>query len=91
MGRMRFDKQFFEQILTSESVGRLCEEQANRVADIARSTAPVETGDYRDGIRVKRERVGDRVSGLVVGEDWKTLLVESTTGNLARAVRAVKR
>lgn len=88
--RLRFDRSFFEEVLNSQGVGELCEMKADAVAEIAAANAPVKTGDYRDGIKVVRKRVGDRVTGLVVGQDWKTLLVESQTGNLARAVKAVK-
>jgi hypothetical protein len=88
---MEFNDGFFKEILESEKVGDLCETAADAVHGIAYANAPVESGDYRDGLKVKRQRSGDRVTALVVGEDWKTLLVESQTGNLARAVRAVKR
>lgn len=36
-------------------------EAANKIADIARETAPVETGDYRDGIIVQATPRGARV------------------------------
>lgn len=86
---MEFNPQFFKDILNSEGAAELCEMGANAVYEIAYGTAPVDSGAYRDGLKVVRSRTGTRVTGLVVGEDWKTLLVESQTGNLARAVRAV--
>lgn len=89
--KMRFNAQFFEQILNSQGISRMCEERANAAAAIARRTAPVDSGDYQRGITVQTKKIGDRVSGLVVGNDWKTLLIESKTGNLARALRAAKR
>lgn len=84
-----FNPQFFREILTSQGVSELCENAADAVHEVAYSTAPVDTGAYRDGLKVERSRKGDRVTALVVGTDSKTLLVESQTGNLARAVRAV--
>ena len=57
------------------------------IAKTARATAPVDTGDYRDGIKTAG-KLQKRYVGLVVGTDPKTMLVESQTGNLARALRA---
>lgn len=87
----RFNSEFFEDLLTSASVTELCEIQAEAVREIAVANAPVDSGDYRDGLRVRRARRKDRVVALVVGEDWKTMLIESKTGNLSRAIKAVTR
>lgn len=88
---MRFDPKFFEEILNSSKTAELCEMQADAILEIAHANAPVDTGDYQRGLRVLRVRSRDRVKAIVIGEDWKTLLVESKTGNLARATRAVMR
>lgn len=86
---VEFDPQFFKEILNSEGVAGLCEESAGAVLREAQASAPVDTGEYRDGLKVVRNRTATRVTAIVVGEDWKTLLVESQTGNLGRAVRKV--
>lgn len=89
---MRFDPRFFKEILGSQQMYELCEMQAEAVLEIASANAPVKTGAYQRGLRVVRSRGRDgRVKALVVGEDWKTLLVESRTGNLSRALKAVIR
>lgn len=88
---VNFDPQFFEDLLTSEKVGALCDMHAEAVAEVAKRNAPVDTGEYRDGIEVKRARRHDRVVTLVIGTDWKTMLVESQTGNLGKAIREVMR
>lgn len=85
-----FDPKFFTDILNSAKVTHLCEVKGNAALEVATANAPVDSGDYRDGLGLRRVRIGDRTSVQVYGSDWKTLLVESQTGNLARALRAVK-
>lgn len=86
---MQFDRAFFKDLSNSAGVVGLVKDAAERVAEQARKTAPVESGDYRDSIHV--EVVPDRqirTVALVVADDPKTMLIESKTGNLARALRA---
>lgn len=86
----KFNNAFFEELGRSAGVTNLVRAKAEEVAAIARATAPVESGDYRDGIQV-RVKQQKRSVALVVGTDPKTLLVEAKTGNLARALRAVRK
>ena len=86
-----FNPAFFDQIMKSAGVTRLTKAAAERTAQVAKSTAPVDTGAYRDGIEVERYDSRYRVAFRVVGTDWKTLLVESKLGVLARALKAVKK
>lgn len=88
---VEFNNAFFDDLSRSPGVVALVDEATERIANTARSTAPVgETGEYRDGIATagKYQR---RYVGLVIGTDKKTMLIESTTGNLARALRANRR
>lgn len=85
-----FNDDVFEQILESAGVENLCRQKAEQALKVAQSTAPVKTGAYRDGLQVREAQRGHRTAYLVVGEDWKTMLVESKTGNLARALKAVR-
>lgn len=87
---MKFAPEFFDDILHSTQVEDLCRTKALAAEEIAVANAPVKTGAYRDGIKAVRTRSRDRVKYLVIGEDAKTMLVESQTGNLARALKAVK-
>lgn len=57
-----------------------------RIAATARSTAPEDSGDYKDGITT-RLKYQERVVGVVEATDPKSLIIESKTGNLARAVK----
>lgn len=87
---MEFNERFFDEILTSAGVVNLCQSKAEQALAVARSTAPVDTGDYRAGLCIKTRRAAHRIVVYVVGTDWKTLLVESKTSNLARALKAVR-
>lgn len=85
---MQFNDRFFEELGHSAGVTKLVEDKADRIAERAKSTAPVDTGDYRDGIKRKTKRTKYRNVALVVGEDPKTMIIEAKTGNLVRALRA---
>ena len=87
---IEFDEAFFDRLGRSAELDRACRERAERIADRARSTAPTDSGDYKVGIVLERGVRNGRVVWLVKATDPKSMLVESRTGNLARAVRAVK-
>lgn len=84
---VKFNNAYFDALSRSAGVVSLVTAAAQKVAATARSTAPVDSGDYRKGIKVvlKYQR---RAVALVVGTDKKTMLVESKHGTLARALRA---
>lgn len=84
---LRFDDGYFKSILRSAGVDTLTKSAAERILARAKATAPVDTGDYRRGLQIKKTRGATRDVYLVIGTDWKTLLVESKTGNLARALK----
>ena len=84
---MKFNDGYFEGLLTSPGVEEITMEATERVANRARATAPVNTGDYKRGLKTSKKRQ-KRIVGLVQDTDPKTLGVEADTGNLARAVRA---
>lgn len=88
--KVTFNEGFFDQILNSAGVQSLTKAAAKRVLDKARSTAPVDTGAYRAGLALTSKQAAHRKVWLVVGADPKTLLVESKTGNLARAAKAAR-
>lgn len=84
---VKFNNQFFDDLSRSAGVIQLVDEATEAIAKTARSTAPVDEGDYRDGIETSG-KLQRRYVGLVIGTDKKTMLIESKTGNLARALRA---
>lgn len=83
-----FNNSFFEEMGKSAGVTALTKGKAEDIARIARSTAAVDEGDYRDGIVVRMKDTSRRSVALVVGTDWKTMLIEAKTGNLVRALKA---
>lgn len=58
---------------------------ADRVEQAAKTSAPVESGEYRDSIH-RESGTTDRAVERVVADAPHALLVESRTGNLARAL-----
>lgn len=89
--QVNFNQKYFDEIMKSAGVERVTRATAEKVRDVARATAPVKTGAYRDGIVVRRQQTTYRTVHRVVGRDPKTLLVEAKTGNLARALKSVKK
>lgn len=84
-----FNDSYFDEVLNSAGVQRLCRSKAEQALAIARASAPVDTGAYRAGLAVEAKRSAHRTVYRVVGHDRKTLLVEAKTGNLVRALKAV--
>jgi len=87
---VEFNDQFFIDALNSRTMEAAVVAPGRKALAQAKANAPVDTGEYRDGLELQEGRVGDRFVVRVVGTDGKTLLVESQTGNLARALRSVK-
>lgn len=57
-----------------------------RIAAAARANAPVDSGEYKNGIRT-RLKYQDRVVGVVEATDEKSLIIEAREGVLARATK----
>jgi hypothetical protein len=87
---VKFNEAFFQELSTSPAVTGLVMGVAEQIAADARSTAPVDTGAYRDGIRVELKHQKRSVA-LVVAHDKKSMLIESKTGNLVRALQRAKK
>lgn len=86
-----FNEAFFQTAMRTPEVENLVDSVAGTAQAIAKSTAPVDSGDYRDGIRIEHRESQYRRVTEVVGTDPKTMLIESRTGNLARALKGAKR
>lgn len=82
---------FFDQILRAPGVEAIVDQAAQRALAAAQASAPVDTGAYREGLRIEHHDSQYRRVADVVGTDPKTMLIESRTGNLARSVKAAKR
>ena len=66
------DDDIDEKVAQMPEVKETALDVAERVADIARSTAPVVSGDYRDGIEAQKTKNGARV----FASDYKSAWVE---------------
>lgn len=85
-----FKTEYFDNIMETAEIESLSKAAAERAHVIAQSTAPVDSGDYRDRLGVERRQSRFRGVWRVVGRDKKTMLIEAKTGNLARALKAAK-
>ena len=88
--KVHFNDSFFDQMLNSADVRALTRGAAEKALGVAKANAPVDTGAYRDGLQVKTVQHAHRTTYMVVGTDAKTMLVESKTGNLRKALKAAK-
>ena len=88
--RIDFNPRYFESVLRQPQVEALVDTTGDRALGVAKATAPVDSGDYRDGLHIEHHESRYRRAVRVVGEDDKTLIIESKTGNLARALKAAK-
>ncbi len=79
MSRFVYNPTVERQIALSPEVGGVLHERAVEGAAIARSLAPVDEGDYRDGIEAVSGVEGDSQVGRVNANDWKSHLIEFGT------------
>lgn len=82
------DSAGFRKLLKSPELAAHLKSRAEAVASAARDSAPVDTGDYQNSIGVEVVEHPTRVVARVKATDPKSLLIESRTGNLARALNA---
>ena len=85
-----FNNSFFDEMLNAAGVRALTRGAAEKALNIARANAPVDTGAYRDGLQVEAVQHAHRTTYRVVGTDAKTMLIESQTGNLVKALKKAK-
>ena len=77
-----------EAMLKSDGVRAVLVGPADRAAAAAKASAPVSSGAYRDSIH-RESATTDRAVELVVADAPHARVVESRTGNLARALGSV--
>lgn len=82
---------FFSELGHSPAVTALCVQKAEEVAAIARASGPKDTNDYVNSIRVEVVSGATRNTARVIAGDRKSMIIESKTGNLARALNQVKK
>jgi len=77
-------------LLKSPEVAAELHRRAERAANAARASAPVDTGAYLAGIEVVDEVHKDRVVSRVYAKAPDSMFVEANTGNMARALDAAR-
>ena len=81
----RLDPRFVKALYRSENVRRILHDKAEQVADAARSSAPVESGAYRDSITADAGPMptpnGVFMVGRVSASDFKAVWVEFGTSD----------
>lgn len=77
------------ELLNSDDVADMLEQKMQPALAQAKANAPVKSGAYRDGLHLERDRT-DRVVVRLAGGTDHDLVVEADTGNLARALDAVR-
>lgn len=85
-----FNESFFDEIMNSAGVQAMTRGVAEKALGVAKANAPVDTGAYRDHLAVEPVQRAHRTTYMVVGHDPKTMLIESQTGNLRKALKAAK-
>lgn len=69
----------------NHGVSEMLHAKAEEVASRAKSSAPVDSGAYRDSIHLEEDRT-DRLVVRVVADVDYAMVVEADTGNLARSL-----
>ncbi|NHN55775.1 HK97 gp10 family phage protein [Calidifontibacter sp. DB0510] len=89
--RVEVDEQALQRFLDTDAI-KLATVVGEKVAARARTTAPVLSGAYRDGIDVQVARDASTGHKTVrVGSSVAyTMVIEARTGNLARALDAAR-
>lgn len=78
----------YSEILHSAAMNAMLQGKGEAVASAARQSAPVDTGEYRASILVRVVDHPTRSVAQVYSDDDKAQVIESRTGNLARALDA---
>jgi len=88
---MKFNDAYIPELGKSATVENIVRAKAEQVAATARTSAPVDTGEYRNSIGVQIVHTPFRVVAKVIANSDHSMLVESKYGTLARALNKVDR
>jgi len=87
VAKVTIDRRSFNALMGSSEVRAVLKAPAQRVESAARSGAPVDSGAYRDSIGVEDSKTSiGWAREHVVARAPHSHIVESRTGNLARAL-----
>lgn len=90
MVQIRWDRRGMNEAFTSSAMTAAVHGVAEQIAARARSSAPIESGEYRDSIGVRDDEWSNGRASMarsfVVATARHSMLVEARTGNLKRAL-----
>ena len=89
-GYVEWNDSFFEDLGKSAGMTAITKDAATKIMNAAVASAPVDSGDYKSRFELVMKTGKSRNIWLVRNNDWKALLIEAKTGNLARAIKAAK-
>lgn len=84
--RVKLNSKGIQEMLLSAEMQAMLNAKAEEVAATARSTAPVESGEYAGSIETRENPTPNRARAEVVANDDKAMIVESRTRNLGSAL-----
>lgn len=85
--KVKISSREIQRILNSDGVRDYLVDRMQSVEDVAKANAPIDTGNYLSSINL-RVVYTDRVVARVYADAPHSLVVESRTGNLSRALDA---
>lgn len=90
MARVKFvhSSSGFREVLNSAGVGAMLLARVQPAGAVAKASAPRDTGEYADSIDTELVTT-DRKVARVVAHDDKSMILESKTRNLGRALDAM--
>lgn len=83
--RLKFHNDFWDQIGFLPGVETVLDQVTDKAIGIAKNTAPVATGKYRDSISKTTTHSPKRIVKQMVANDPKAVFIEARTSNLRRA------
>lgn len=85
--KIEFNSEGFEEILTSDGAGKVCAEQAERIADNANAGLTSENTDgFKTGGKIVKAYGSKRWMYFVYTTDAATMYAEATDQTLSKAV-----
>ena len=84
--RVKLNHAGMRELLSGAGTRAILTAEAERILAAAKASAPVDSGEYRDGLHIVQETHGDRAVVRVVGGSDHDMIVEANTGNLAKSL-----
>jgi hypothetical protein len=84
---MKWNESYFDELGNSAGVVGIIDARAEATAAAARAIAPVDSGDYRDSIKVSRRAAAHRQVAVVTADVPYGGIVEARDGTLNKALR----